>query len=86
MIQYYIEYSAISKNSETKWNSSTYNGKVPQLMEQRLKNVEQLPKKWKWNRCWKRVTVPKIAEHFRNSWNSSSKSETGTINSDERHN
>ena len=36
---------AVSKKTLTKWNSSTFYGTVPQFVEQRPKNVEQLPKK-----------------------------------------
>ena len=35
-------------------------------------NVGQLPQKW--SRCWKRVTIPQIAEQFLNLWNNSPKS------------
>ena len=41
-------------------NSSTICGTVPQFVEQRPKNVEQLPKKW--NRSCKRVSVQQIVE------------------------
>ena len=42
------------------WNSSTFCGTVPQFVEQRPKNVEQLPKKW--NRSCKRVSVQQIVD------------------------
>ena len=38
------------------WNSSTFYGTVPQFVEQRPKNVEQLPKKW--NRSCNRASIP----------------------------
>ena len=38
--------AAVSKKTDTKWNSSTFCGTVPHFEEQCPKNVEQLPKKW----------------------------------------
>ena len=40
------EVLAVSKKTDTKWNSSTFCGTVPKFVEQRPNNVEQLPKKW----------------------------------------
>ena len=51
---------AVSKKTDTKWNTSTFCGTVPQFVEQRPKIVEQLPKKW--NRSCKRVKVQQIVE------------------------
>ena len=56
------KFSAVSKKTATKWNSSTFCGTVPQFLE-------LLPKKW--NTCWKRVTVPEIVEPFHKKWNCS---------------
>ena len=36
---------AVSKKTDTKWNSSSFYGTVPLFVEQRPKNVKQLPKK-----------------------------------------
>ena len=43
----------VSKKTDTKWNSSTFYGTVPQFVEQRPKM---------WNRSCKRVSVPQIVE------------------------
>ena len=42
------------------WNRPTLCGTVPQFLEQRLKNVEQLLKKW--TRSCKQVSVPQIVD------------------------
>ena len=72
-------FPAVSKKTDTKWNSSTFCGTFPQFVEQRPK---------KWNRCWKRITrhsskncgtAPQLCGA------APPKSGTGTINSDENH-
>ena len=39
------EIRAVSKKTDTNWNSSTFCGTVPQFAEHLPKKVEQLPKK-----------------------------------------
>ena len=78
--------TAVSKKTDTKWNSSTFCGTVLQKVEQFHNLWNSVPKMW--NSSPKSGTGPEIGSLFHKLWNSSTicgtapaKSGTGTMNS-----